>query len=47
MMLHFIYTFPVCISLQDNNQLLKTLTLDGAFVVDMEEYYRHSGGNVT
>jgi len=32
--------------LQNNVQLLKTLKLDGAFVVDMEEYYHHSAGNM-
>jgi len=41
-MLHFICIF----TLQNNVQLLKTLKLDGAFVVDMEEYYHHSTGNV-
>jgi len=33
-----------CDCLQNNVQLLKTLKLDGAFVVDMQEYYSHSTG---
>jgi len=31
--------------LQNNVQLLKTLKLDGAFVVDMEDCYPQSTGN--
>ena len=39
--------FFVNVSLQNNVQLLKTLKLDGAFVVDMEEEYNHRfTGNV-
>ena len=42
------YLYNLCsnVSLQNNVQLLKTLKLDGAFVVDMEEYCHHSAGNV-
>jgi len=46
LMLHFVCIISVFISSQDDAQLLKTLKLDGAFVVDMEEHYRPSAGNV-
>jgi len=39
-----VYIFSVNVALQNNVQLLKTLKLDGAFVVDMDEYH-HSTGN--